>query len=541
MERVWKHVCHSRFDPSGLDFVHRDDPHPPKRGKVFSRSIGYREVCFQRLWSDLDKSKHDTGHIYNVLRLLFSAPVGPLKKDFFERALTVLKSFPRSKRTSDYSMQYCNRLQPGQIELCIKDVLALMVSNGWLPSHFTCSPVSEYLTDTLGTNRDRLLSRVEFVSATSEQMREEWFEILLSNPVATLNLSVQYDQLSKIDSSVEKCVSRKKMEELIIHLNDANLPVGILCGFTDKLLQSRNLRLLEITSLHPPLFSDGASNTNALVYPIVNFLRQPNFLCLRLYNVVDTSTAKSLILTFLSTPCLSEQSLEMGGLIPGDDMVCCSSSKEQTLPSANEHYHFKNLVLDSVKMVDNETLEMNAGLKIEDVFVCDGGQGSLSTWLFGLKNLMVGRLLLKDYSTNVDHISVPRTVLVGKLTIFVVLPYDCPHTSVWTNSFFTSVVGHPLFLKCTWHLRLKASPSHPFQCCEVIDNLSPILLEHVPLGGLGELSVTVNENIEYLCKQNMVKLMEAVRTMLQLKLDITSAGSSYRTYSDGLTYTHIRF
>ena len=133
------------------------------------------------------------------------------------------------------------------------------------------------------------------------------------------------------------------------------------------------------------------------------------------------------------------------------------------------------------------------------------------------------------------------TATVRKLTIFNVLPSDCTHTSVWTNPFFTSVLSHQTFNKCAWHLRLKTSPAYPFQCCEVIDSLFPVLLEHASLGRLQELSITVNENIEHLCKPNLTKLTEAVGTLLQFKFEISSSGNSYWTFGDGSTYTHIRF
>ena len=390
MERVWKYMCHNRFDLSGLDFVHRqDDPHPPKRGPFFSRSMGYKDVCFQRLWIDLDKSRRNPGHFYHVLRLLFSAPAGPLKHGFFERVLPALKSFPRAKRISDYSKRYCDRLLPERVESCVKDVLSLMAKLGWRPSHFTYSPIVGYVTDSR-----RLLSQVEFVNSTSEQIREKWFEVLLSNPIPTLNLSVQYDEFPKVEGFVEKCLERKKLKEVILHLNDGILPISRICGLTCKLLQTRNLCLLEITSIHQPLFTDKTSNDmDALSSPLTGFLKEPNFLCLRLYNVVDISTAKLLVLTFLSTPCVSEQCLELGGLTPDGGSSCMPT--EQTLPSTNKHWGFKSLVLDSIRIINNETLEMDTNLKIEDVFVCNKRRDSLSAWLFGLERLMVGDLLIK--------------------------------------------------------------------------------------------------------------------------------------------------
>lgn len=535
MDRVWGQVCDSRCDLSGLDFVLRqDDPHPPKRGPAFSRSIGCREMLFQRLWSDLDKSRCDPAHMYSVLKLLFSAPAGYLKHNFIERGLDVLKSLPRSKGSANDLKRYFERLLPNQIEPSIKDVLSLMVNYGWQPSHITGSSIVGYLNDSHGTT-SQLLNQVQYVSATGEQTQKEWFEILLSNPIPTLGLSIRYGDFSEIESSVEKCGEKKKLEELIVHLNDTQLPIKRVCGLADKLLLSRNLRLLEITSLHQPHFID-ETGMNALAYSLVDFIKEPNFLCLRLHNTVTILTAKSLILSFLSTPCLSEQSLELGGLIPDDD----GRVYQPALPSTNEHHCFKSLVLDNIRLINNETLEMtNANLKIEDVFVRDG-QCSLSHWLFGIHNLKIGKLLIKDYSTNIDEIIVPRAVNIGKLTIFVVLPSNHSHRSIWTNAFFTSTISHLLLHKCAWHLRLKTSPSHPFQCCEVIDDLSSVLLEHVPLGGLRELSITVNENIEHLCKSNLALLMEAVGSLVQLNFEVTSAGSSYWTFSDG-SYTHIRF
>ena len=536
MDRVWGQVCDNRFDSSGLDFVLRqDDPHPPKRGPAFSRSIGCKEMLFQRLWSDLDKSRFDPAHMYRVLKLLFSAPAGPLKYNFFERGLDVLKSLPTSKGPSGDSKRYFERLLPNQIEPSIRDVLSLMVNYGWQPSHLASSSIVGYLNDSHGTT-NRLLSQVQFVSTTSEQTQEEWFDILLSNPIPTLGLSIRYGDFSKIETSVEKCREKKKLEELIIHLNDPQLPIHRLSDLTDKLLLSRNLRLLEITSLYQQHFIE-ETGMSVLASSLVDFLKQPNFLCLRLHNIVTNSTAKFLILNFLSTPCLSEQSLELGGLIPDDSKIY-----QPLLSSTNEHHCFKSLILNSINMINHETLEMtNSKLKIEDVFTCDGGQGSLSSWLFGLHNMKVGKLLIKDYSTNIDHIIVPRSVSIGKLMIFVVLPSNHSHRSLWTNAFFTSILSHPLLHKCAWHIRLKTSPSHPFQCCEVIDDLCPILLKVVPQGELQKLSITVNENIEHLCKSNLALLMEAVGTLVQLDFDITSAGSSYWTFSDGSTYTHIRF
>lgn len=537
MDRVWSEVCtsHGDFYSSGLDFVHlHGDPHPPKRGPIFHRSIDCKEMLFQRLWADLEKSRNNLGYLHHVLKLLFWAPAGPLRNNYFERASNALNSLssldgPSRPRTT----QCVEQLKPKEI---IKNVLSLMMNSGWRPSHLVYSPLVECMKENKG-DIEQLLSRVQFVSATAGQTKDECFETLLSNPIATLGLSVQYDRFAAVKPCVQECMKRKKLEELIVHLNDVRLADGQLAGLTDELFLSRHLRLLEITSLHHLDAGDDETATVAFRSSLIAFLQRPAFLCLRLYNVTTVSTAKSLIVTFLSTPCLNEQTLELGGLTPDAEQERCFK-----LPDTKESPHpfNKSLVVDNVAMINEETLEMNTDLRIEDVFLCDS-RGSLASWLFSLHNMKVAKLLLKDYSVNIDHIAVPETVRVGKLTIFTVLPLNHNHRSLWTNTFFTSALSNPLLRECAWHVRLSPSPSHPFQCREVVDDLCPVLLEHVPRGCTKKLSITINENIEHLCKSNLGHLMEATSTLRELQLDVAMGGSSYWTYSDGSTYTHIRF
>eukprot|EP00731_Ephydatia_muelleri_P008008 Em0004g346a len=428
----------------GLDFVHFYDIQPPKCKANFNHSIGGKDICFQRLWKDLENFSQRRGMLQPIHVLLFSTPSGGMKDVPPEFMLTDTQP----------------RLYIAQM------ALKLVVDCGYLPSFLSYGPLMDVLQSKENVEiMKHLTSQVIGVNAPCEKMNDEWFERVLSNSMPTLKLSLHYDTLSNIHDHVLKCGARKKLDELIIRLKDEQKTTGSdeLTTFTTRVLQSHSshLRLLEITSLHPShmgMSGRGAVTSISSASSLLWFLQQPHFSCLKLSGVISTTVGKSLIFTFLSTPCTSQQRLELSSMVPET-----ADSSVQSLPVNNDYYLLKSLLIDSTCMAHAKMLSLNKYLlnnrAVEQFYnkhyqpACARKRSDLTSWLFKLPNLKVGTLQLYDYDTNCTNITVPSTVCIETLKVFMVFKFHNDTYSIWTYPLFVSAMQLPSLCKCIWDIR----------------------------------------------------------------------------------------
>ena len=469
----------------GLDFVHFYDIQPPKCKANFNHSIGGKDICFQRLWKDLENFSQRRGMLQPIHVLLFSTPSGGMKDVPPEFMLTDTQ--PRL-----YIVQMA---------------LKLVVDCGYLPSFLSYGPLMDVLQSKENVEiMKHLTSQVLGVNAPCEKMNDEWFERVLSNSMPTLKLSLHYDTLSNIRDHVLKCGARKKLDELIIRLKDEQKTTGSdeLTTFTTRVLQSHSshLRLLEITSLHPShmgMSGRGAVTSISSASSLLWFLQQPHFSCLKLSGVISTTVGKSLIFTFLSTPCTSQQRLELSSMVPET-----ADSSVQSLPVNNDYYPLKSLLIDSTCMAHAKMLSLNKYLlnnhAVEQFYnkhyqpACARKRSDLTSWLFKLPNLKVGTLQLYDYDTNCTNITVPSTVCIETLKVFMVFKFHNDTYSNWTYPLFVSAMQLPSLCKCIWDIRTStALDKGAIHFC----NLSEILLNHkdLTLMKLEELTISIDQDL----------------------------------------------
>ena len=454
MDYFWDQTVEKKkLNLSGLDFVHRYDIQPPKCKAVFYHSIGSRDIFFQRLWKDVENLFERKDQVSTIHGLLFSASSGI--------------DVPPSLRLTDTQSR----------SFVAIEALKLALECGFRPSYLSCSALMELLK----TNAEImkiLTSRVIGVNTPCAQMEAEWFENVLSNPIPTLKLSVHNNVLSTISSCVLKCGERKKFDELIIRLDDKAETSEELSSFTSSIVKTHcsHLRLLEITNLHPSHvgFAGEPISHISSASSLSWFLQQPNFSCLRLSGVVSTTVGKSLILTFLSTPCSSLQRLELRNMVAGK---ADSSVQSLHLPENNNYYPLKSLLLDSICMSHAKELSLSKYLlhnsAVEQYKVsteCSSDcKSSITAWLFQIQNLRVGTLQVYDYGTNCIRINVPSTSCIGTLKFFVVVTSNSDG-AIWTSPLFTSILLLPSLTKFIWDLR---------GACNVreVNNLAGVLKE----------------------------------------------------------------
>eukprot|EP00731_Ephydatia_muelleri_P008027 Em0004g365a len=107
----------------GLDFVHFYDIQPPKCKANFNHSIGGKDICFQRLWKDLENFSQRRDMLQPIHVWLFSTPSGGMKDVPPEFMLTDTQ--PRL-----YIVQMA---------------LKLVVDFGYLPSFLSYGPLIDVL------------------------------------------------------------------------------------------------------------------------------------------------------------------------------------------------------------------------------------------------------------------------------------------------------------------------------------------------------------------------------------------------------------
>ena len=527
--RVWDEFVRDRqVDVTGLDFVHGSSEAPPCGKTIFSESLhDVRELCFQRLWNDLHilKCTRKTSLVLPVQKLLFSLPHDPFEREFTDQV-------PPELRVSAPSDSVLTRCYVRSFIIAV-----VQAASRARPRYLRHSSIMDYLKPRRNPSEmektqaivKQLLSNVIAVNTPSEEIGEAWFTALLSNGMPTLKLCVHYDLFQYILSGVQKCAETKKLDELIIRLRDELAPILEISRFTEEVMKSHSphLRLLEITSLHQPNLVGHvqAATLAKFATPLQWFLQQPHFTCLRLSGVIDTSVARSLVSTFLSTPCASPQRLELAGMYAGHKIV----EGVVSLPKINDHYSHKFLLLDSIRMADAKRLNMNKYLlnsKVVDQHYLPNpanristGTSSLTSWLFGLPNLKVGSLEIFDYSKNCIDNAIPSTASIDQLKMFVVARSE--EECIWTRLLFNTAMNHPVLSKCLWDLRfLKRSSRRDYYLAALTD----VLLKQVPLGNLSILSITINKNIE---QSAVLKVHHNVSPLSRLAFDIDT-GTSIR-------------
>ena len=393
--RLWEQFTrHNNVSLTGLDFVHGYCRNPPKGKAVFSDSPGNREICFQRLWNDLEALR-----LESIQSLLFVPHHDPFGRKLSELVPVELKVEAMVEETLTHcaveafmveAIQVVSRARPQYLR-----------HMQYLKPAPSLDSLAKLKTETI---LKQLLSNVVAVNTTCEEMEEAWFEALLSNGIPTLKLCVRYDLFKYVQSCVRKCAERKKLDELIIRLRDKVIPIfDIIADIT--LSQFRHLRLLDINSLHHPCLARQKTMLTQFSSTLQSFMQQPQFSCLRLSGVISTEVGKSLILTFLSTPCTSVQRLEISTMYDDREWV---NEMGQRLPTDNDYYTHKCLFIDSIRMVHAKFLNTNKYLvnadavnryyfpKSENRFAeC----GTLTSWLFGLPDLKIGSLEIHDYTT----------------------------------------------------------------------------------------------------------------------------------------------
>ncbi|KAL5496478.1 hypothetical protein EMCRGX_G012774 [Ephydatia muelleri] len=482
---------------SGLDFVHRCDLQPPKCKAIFRRSIGGRDVFFQRLWKDLEAGT--AAHI--IRESLFSPSSDSLRK-------------------SQQQLLY-GRLQSS----FVVEALKLAVDCGFRPSYLSYSRLMKLFKSAEGAETMKLLtSRVIGVNTTCEGIGEEWFENVLANPLPTLKLSVHYDTLCNIRDCVLKCGTRKKLDELIVRIDEDNAIIEDICSFTNEVILSHfsHLRLLEISSLYQSHWAEAGGTVTLIVCasPLVWFLQQPNFHCLRLSGVISTTLGRSLIFTFLSTRCTSQQRLELRNMV-----LETADSSVQSLPERNDYYIWKYLLIDSICTVRGKewngngyTLNMDEVKQLGSAAQFTGKEGSMTSWLFKLPNLKIGTLQLYDYDTNCTNITVPSTVCIETLKVFIVFKSD-QVCYTWTSPLFTSVMQLPLLCKCTWDIRTFGVPQNGNQ---YLRYLSDVLLakKYSRLRTL-ELSISIDRDV---IPNHLMKFNTEMSTQSMINVELNAHG-----------------
>ena len=516
MENCWDQVVVDRGVPlSGLDFVHRYDGQPPRCKAFFNHSIGGRDTIFQRLWKDLENLANKypgPDSVTAIQNFLFSIPSAPVQKREGQQQVLMLAQ-PHSVTT-------------------IK-ALKLIVDLGVRPSYLTHSPIMEYFKsdENAAAIMKHLTSQVIGVNTPCDKMGEEWFENVLTNSMPTLKLSVHYDLLCNISSHVLKCLERKKLDELIIRVNDKNVMIEELSSFTNGIMlrQSSHIRLLEITSLHQ--FHWGLPGEILTIIssasPLVWFLQQPTFSCLRLSGVISTAVGKSLILTFLSTPCTSLQCLELRNMVAD---TTADSSSVQSLPEGNDYYHQKCLLIDNISMAHAKQVRLNNYLlnkdAIEQYYATNphaadqsaaDSKSSVTSWLLNIKNLRVGTLQVYDYDTNCTHVCVPSTTCIEALKVFIVFKSD-EICYTWTSPTFTSLLRLPTLCKCIWEVRAVGVPQKGNQ---YLRQLADILLDKkdVPSRNLRELFISIDKDL-LVTPYHLTDFNRAISVLSELKVTL---------------------
>ena len=289
---------------------------------------------FQRLWKDLEHAEKNKtrNHLDVVERLLLGVP-------------------------SDL-MEISNAFVA---ETVTREVLKAVVDCGFRPSYLSYGPLMDVLE--CGENSaimEHLTSDVIGVNTPWDKMDSIWFKSVLSNSMPTLKLSVHCDALpANISSGVQQC-GNKKIDELIIGFNHTRHESHILSKLTRSVLLSHcsHLRHLEISGFHPSHMGFRAVERVTVLSsssPLEWLLQQPHFTCLKLSGVISTIEAKSLILTFLSTPCTSQQRLELSNVVSETE----PENAVQSLPLNNSYYPRKCLLIDNVCMVHARKFSLN--------------------------------------------------------------------------------------------------------------------------------------------------------------------------------------
>lgn len=498
MGRVWEQFARDHcVSTEGLDFIHDGYNYHPEGKATFLDSIDDREICFQRLWTDLEALRHyrKPEDVPGIHSLLFSPAHDPFHKDFPELV-------PADLKVDDATQDTLTRC-------VVKDfvVKAIEVLSQGRPRYFHHSGIMHYLKpsrDNLKQQKrhkivEQLLSDVIAVNTPSEEIEEEWFDELLSNGVQTLKLCVRYDLFQYVQSGVKKCSKKKKLDELIIRLRDEVIPMLELSRLIGEITfcQSSYLRLLDISSLHQQHLAEQTKTLVSFTSTLLSFLRRPHFACLRLSGVIGTTQGKSLILTFLSTPCSSAQRLEISSMYADREEM----QEEQTLPADNDYYTHKSLFLDSVRMMHAKVLNMDkyrANIKtIREYYLTNVANtrvrnGSLTSWLLSLPTLKVGSLEIHDYSRTCANADINATSCIEALKAFIVFRNE-EEECMWSSSLFRTAVALPTLRKCLWDLRfLSLSKRRNYHLEKLLDTLR----ECLPSENSRILSITVNKNIE---------------------------------------------
>ena len=497
--RVWEQFMRDhRVSSTGLDFVHGYHEEPPQGKATFTKSLSDREICFQRLWNDLQvlKQKRDPTSVPSIQRLLFSLSYDPLDRDFSELV-------PEELKLDSIAGEVLAR---SVVRLFI--VAAIQVASRARPMFLRHCSIMDYLKPKRRLLEQRktqaivkqLLSNVTAINTPSEEIGEEWFDLLLSNGKPTLKLCVRYDLFQYVVIVVRKCAEKKKIDELIIRLRDDVLPVLELSSFTIEMTSHfPHLQLLEINSLHKPQVSILSAIPAKFAPSLQRFMENPHFSCLRLSGVVTTAVARSLVLTFLSTPCASKQRLHLANMCTDRNAL---DSKDQSLPERNDYYSHKHLSLDSVRMTHAKEFNMHIYQENSDVIEQyyfpntenhHSKNGTLTSWLLRLRNLKIGSLEIYDYHSNYFHGTVvPSTARIDVLKMFMVITSE--EKCIWTDPLFDTIIVHPTLQKCLLDLRiLKLSSSRNNYYLKA---LSDVLLQRASSGNLSILSITVNKNHE---------------------------------------------
>ena len=390
----------------------------------------------------------------------------------------------------------------------------------------------KYLEKEQNRTLENLLSRVTAVCTNGDAMTMKWFEILLKNSKRTLKLGVKGDSLSHVYHIVQNVMKRKQIEELVLYINDVEISFQQLNDLLMALLHNPII-LLQIKAYKVSLcnYRSQIEHFKTFTASLHLLIKLPTLQCLKFCGVLTTTAAKSLILTYLSTPCSSPQTLEIDGMYEDSDGVgaTVSSMEQQIVQSTGEFYHLKSLIVDSIDLDDAKALRMHKYLSSNEskVIQC---YGSISSWILCETGLKIGSLELRDYDYNCAKIIIPSTVCVKRMKMFCVNRTNC--SDQWKSSLFLTAFTNPSLQELTWHARHTIQKRLSDPKAYYASGLSASLLGEVP----GECLKKVRITISYWRPEdlNLTSIVEAVATafphlQFSCDVDLWSKPVRYRT------------